>query len=419
MAEGLGEWACRDDLRLVQINSEPNAAEARSQCGEEAANGRGGARAEAVIEEEGADIDASGVQGLSGGACLGNDRVNSQCKEYRTEGVPLLHTPSAVDGLQSDMARSGEQCALMAVTAVDPWREGREMNANGPQDSCTMNRVKGVGNVNRDSNLVRVGVVTRKPLPSNMNDRLAPIGCLNPELQRFKNLTCPLGDQIHSDLAGEPADGFTNSDWPQRPIGFAKGHDGRPTNIWPNRLWNLTPKQEADHLREEPKKQVGRSRAQRIADMRRTEPGSARTRSRRERHESLANLISVRRWGRTRSDCTKRAHFHTIIGGRTRVKEAKRRDDILRGTDRGVLQQCRTSTTKSTLLDKSCNSGNDRSGKDATIVILGRRVATLRRANGRRIPKISPDATEPVQTTTAGLTLLTKNMLPATAGGSR
>ena len=95
MAEGLGEWACRDDLRLVQIDSEPNAAEARCQCGEEAANGRGGARAETVIEEEGADINASGVQGLRGGACLGDDWVNSQSKEYRTEGSPCC-TPRAL-----------------------------------------------------------------------------------------------------------------------------------------------------------------------------------------------------------------------------------------------------------------------------------------------------------------------------------
>ena len=142
MAERLGERTRRDDLRPVQINSEPNAAEALSQSGEEAADGRGGTRAEAVIEEEGADINASRMQGLRGGAGLSDGWVNSQSKEHRTEGVTLLNTPSAVDGLQSDMARTSEQGALMAVTAVYPRREGREMNANGPQDSCTMNRVR-------------------------------------------------------------------------------------------------------------------------------------------------------------------------------------------------------------------------------------------------------------------------------------
>ena len=56
------DWASgtrRDDLRLVQINSEPNAAEALRQSGEEAADGRGRTSAEAVVKEEGADINAS------------------------------------------------------------------------------------------------------------------------------------------------------------------------------------------------------------------------------------------------------------------------------------------------------------------------------------------------------------------------
>ena len=173
-----------------------------------------------------------------------------------------------------------------------------------------------------------------------MNDRLAPIRCLDPELQRFKDLTGPLGNQIHSDLAGEPTDGFTDSDWPQRPVGFAKGHDGCPANVWPNRLRDLTPKQETDHLREKPEKQVGGGRAQRITDVRRTKARPTRTRSRRERQKSLPNLFRVRRGGRPRSDLAKGAHLHTIFDGRTGVKEAKRRDDIIRGTDRGVLQQC-------------------------------------------------------------------------------
>ena len=184
MAEGLGERTRWDDLRLVQIDSEPNAAEALGQSGEEAADGRGGTCAEAVVEEEGADINASRMQDLRGGAGLSNGWVNSQSEEDRTEGVSLLDTPSAVNGLQSNVARTSEQGALVAVTAVDPRREGREMDTNGPQDSCSMNCVEGIGHINRDSNLVRVGAVTRKPLPSNMNDSLTPIRSLDPELQR-------------------------------------------------------------------------------------------------------------------------------------------------------------------------------------------------------------------------------------------
>ena len=46
-AEGLGGRACRDDLSLVHVDGEPDAAEAFSESGEEAADGRGGAGAEA------------------------------------------------------------------------------------------------------------------------------------------------------------------------------------------------------------------------------------------------------------------------------------------------------------------------------------------------------------------------------------
>ena len=162
VAEGLGKRTRRDDLRLVQIDSEPNAAEALSQSGQEAADGRGGTCAEAVVEEEGADINVSRMQDLRGGAGLSNGWENSQSEEDRTEGVTLLNAPSAANGLQGNVSRTGEQGALVAITAVDPRREGREMDANGPQDSCTMNRVEGIGHINRDSNLVRVGAVVEK-----------------------------------------------------------------------------------------------------------------------------------------------------------------------------------------------------------------------------------------------------------------
>ena len=116
-----------------------------------------------------------------------------------------------------------------------------------------------------------------------MYDGLTSIRCLDPQLQRFKNLTGPLGDQVHGYLTSESADSLSNRDRPQRPVRLAKSHDGSPANVWSGQFWNFPPEQEADHLKEKPKKQVGRSRAQRIADVRRTEPRPARTRSRRER----------------------------------------------------------------------------------------------------------------------------------------
>ena len=110
----------------------------------------------------------------------------------------------------------------MAVTAVDPWRKERDMDAHGPQDSSSVNRVESVGLINRDGDLVKVSAVARKPLPGNMNDGLTPIRRLDPKLQRLENLTCPLGHQIHGDLASEPADGLPDCDRPQRPVELAK-----------------------------------------------------------------------------------------------------------------------------------------------------------------------------------------------------
>ena len=82
-----------------QIDCEPNAAEALGQSGEEAADGRGRSGAEAVVEEKGADVNASQMRGLRGSAGLSNGRVNSQSEENRTEEVTLLDAPSAANGL--------------------------------------------------------------------------------------------------------------------------------------------------------------------------------------------------------------------------------------------------------------------------------------------------------------------------------
>ena len=49
-----------------------------------------------------------------------------------------------------------KQGALAAITAVDPRREGRKVDAHGPQDSGPVNRVESVGHVHRDGDLARV-----------------------------------------------------------------------------------------------------------------------------------------------------------------------------------------------------------------------------------------------------------------------
>ena len=155
-AEGLGGRACWDDLRLVQVDCDPYAAEAFNESGEEAADGWGGTSAEAVVEEKGADIDASQIGGLRGGTGLSDGRVDSQGEEDRTEGVSLLYSPSAGNDLQGHTTGTGEQGALAAITAVDPRREGRKVGAHGPQDGGPVNRVESVGHVHRDGDLARV-----------------------------------------------------------------------------------------------------------------------------------------------------------------------------------------------------------------------------------------------------------------------
>ena len=129
--------------------------------------------------------------------------------------------------------------------------------------------------------------------------------------------------------------------------------------MWSDQFWYFTPEQEADHLREKPEKQVGRSRAHRITDVRRTEPGPARTRSRWERQESLTNLVRIAEGGRPRRDPSKGVHLPAVFNGGAGVEEAERSDDILRGTDRGVLQQRRTSSTEGTILDEGGHPGDD------------------------------------------------------------
>ena len=80
--------------------------EAFNESGKEAADGWGGTSTEAVGEEKGADIDASRMRGLRGGTGLSDGKVDRQSEEDRTEGVPLLHSPSAGNGLQRSRYRS-------------------------------------------------------------------------------------------------------------------------------------------------------------------------------------------------------------------------------------------------------------------------------------------------------------------------
>ena len=80
-------------------------------------------------------------------------------------------------------------------------------------------------------NLVQFRTVTVKPLSCRMNDRLAPVRCLDPKLRRLQNDTSALCDKLHGNLAREKADGLTDRDGSTRATGLTKGHDGGTTNV--------------------------------------------------------------------------------------------------------------------------------------------------------------------------------------------
>ena len=70
-----------------------------------------------------------------------------------------------------------------------------------------MDSVECVGHVNRGGNLAKVRAVAVEPLARSVNDCLASIGRLDTELERLEDQACTLGDEVHSDLTREAADG--------------------------------------------------------------------------------------------------------------------------------------------------------------------------------------------------------------------
>ena len=178
-----------------------------------------------------------------------------------------------------------------------------------------------------------------------MNDGFAAIGRPDPHLQRLKDLTGPFGDQVHGNLTSEAADGFPYRDRSQGPVGLTKSHDrgpqtnGRTSSGTSPLSKRLTTSERSRRSKSE---EAG---AHRIANMRRAETGPPRTRGRRERQESLANLIHIGRRSRPQRDPAKSVHLRTVLGGGPGVKEAERSDNVFRGSDQGILQERRTSTT--------------------------------------------------------------------------
>ena len=139
----------------------------RTRGSKEAAHGGCRTRTHAIVEVEGADVEARGERTLGGPPCLLDDRVDGQSEEDKPR-----------DDQIASSAR--EKMAVMSIATVDPGSEGREVSADRLQDSGTMHRVKGVGDVNRDSNLGRVQAMLVKPPAGSVDDGFAATGVLTP-----------------------------------------------------------------------------------------------------------------------------------------------------------------------------------------------------------------------------------------------
>ena len=77
-----------------------------------------------------------------------------------------------------------------------------------------------------------------KPLPGGVNDGLTPIGSLDSKLNGLKDGSCPIRNELNSNLASDAPEGLTHRNGTESPIGFAKRHDGCPTHERPDCIRN-------------------------------------------------------------------------------------------------------------------------------------------------------------------------------------
>ena len=117
-AKRLGGRASRDDLSLVQVDREPNAAEASSEGGEEAADSGGRNQRGNRRQGRKSRCRHPGERGLCGGTGLNDGWVGRQGEEDRTEWITLLHTSGAGDDLQGCVVRAGEQSAFATIAVL-------------------------------------------------------------------------------------------------------------------------------------------------------------------------------------------------------------------------------------------------------------------------------------------------------------
>ena len=145
--ERLRRGACRVNLRFAQIDHETNAAETPNKGSEEEAHGGRCARTNTIVKIEGAEVEARWEGVLGDLACLLDDGVDGQSNEDRPQRIALLNSPGAGNGLITSSAGAREKMTVMALTAVDPKSDRKEVGADRLQDSGAMHGAEGVGNV--------------------------------------------------------------------------------------------------------------------------------------------------------------------------------------------------------------------------------------------------------------------------------
>ena len=115
------------------MDFETDAVEARDERIEETPHGWRETGAHAVIQEERGEVDAFGMQGEGNATCLQNGRVDCERKENKSQGVALLNTSGASDGLGGNAVSTGEKRAIVQITAVDQGSDCGQDDTNYPE----------------------------------------------------------------------------------------------------------------------------------------------------------------------------------------------------------------------------------------------------------------------------------------------
>ena len=119
-AERLGGEARGNDLGLVQINGELNAV--------------GSLHVRAMRKQRTVGAEPAQKPSSMPPVCKASVAARTSAKTGWTPSAKSTGLPGVGDDLRVNAAGGSKERALTAVTTVDPRREGRKVDADGPQD---------------------------------------------------------------------------------------------------------------------------------------------------------------------------------------------------------------------------------------------------------------------------------------------